>query len=126
MANYDKDMAEERIQIRDDKQKIYEDDKKKRDAGSKMYSEEKGPKKKDCYGPKSMDPMYNGKPGVQQDDFEQFSKKGPKMGYDHGPKMTSDPKSYRSSMAKHWQASNSRFDMPIAHDEAGRAGEGNM
>ena len=65
MANYDKDMAEERIQIRNDKNKIYEDDKKKRDAGSKMYSEEKGPKKKDCYGPKSMDPMYNGKPGVQ-------------------------------------------------------------
>ena len=32
MANYDKDMAEERIQISDDKQKIYEDDRKKRDG----------------------------------------------------------------------------------------------
>ncbi len=32
MADYDKDMAEERIQIRDDKQKIYEDDKEKREA----------------------------------------------------------------------------------------------
>tara|TARA_R110000824_G_scaffold235275_1_gene424031 strand:- start:86 stop:547 length:462 start_codon:yes stop_codon:yes gene_type:complete len=36
MANYDKDMAEERIQIRDDKQKIYEDDRKKRDGMSMM------------------------------------------------------------------------------------------
>ena len=113
MPNYDKDMAEERIQIKNDQNKIYEDDKEKKDADAD-------------HGPKSMDPMHNGKPGVQQDDFEQFSNKGPKMGYDHGPKMTSDPKSYRSSMAKHWQASNSRFDMPIIHDEAGRAGEGNM
>ena len=31
-ANYDKDMAEERIQIKDDKNKIYEDDKEKRDS----------------------------------------------------------------------------------------------
>ena len=31
-ANYDKDMAEERIQIKDDKQKIYQDDKEKRDS----------------------------------------------------------------------------------------------
>lgn len=31
MANYDKDMAEERIQIKDDKKKIYEDDKKKKE-----------------------------------------------------------------------------------------------
>ena len=30
MKNYDKDMAEERIQIKDDKQKIYQDDKEKR------------------------------------------------------------------------------------------------
>ena len=38
MANYDKDMAEERIQIRDDKKKIYEDDKKKKASeGIKMY-----------------------------------------------------------------------------------------
>jgi len=26
-------------------------------------------------GPSEMDPMYNGKPGVQKDDFKQFSKK---------------------------------------------------
>ena len=32
MADYDKDMAEERIQIRDDKKKIFEDDEKKREA----------------------------------------------------------------------------------------------
>jgi len=34
------------------------------------------------------------------------------------------PKSYRTSMSKHWEASNPSFDDPIAHDEAGRAGEG--
>ena len=50
----------------------------------------------------------------------------PKSYKDHGAKMTADPQSYRSSMSRHWQASNSRFDMPIIHDEAGRAGEGNM
>ena len=33
-ANYDKDMAEERIQIKDDKNKIYEDDKEKRDSST--------------------------------------------------------------------------------------------
>ena len=38
MADYDKDMAEERIQIRDDKQKIYEDDKEKRDSSNKMLA----------------------------------------------------------------------------------------
>ena len=27
-------------------------------------------------GPKEMDPMYNGQPGIQKKDFEQFSKKG--------------------------------------------------
>ncbi len=31
-ADYDKDMAEERIQIKDDKKKIFQDDKKKRDS----------------------------------------------------------------------------------------------
>ena len=45
MADYDKDMAEERIQIKDDKKKIYEDDRKKRDAGGKMYpKQDKAPK----------------------------------------------------------------------------------
>ena len=34
------------------------------------------------------------------------------------------PQSYRSSMSQHWRASNPSFDDPIAHDEAGRAGEG--
>ena len=37
-ADYDKDMAEERIQIADDKKKIFQDDKKKRESeGMKMY-----------------------------------------------------------------------------------------
>jgi hypothetical protein len=30
---------------------------------------------------KKLDPMYNGKPGVQKDDFEQFKKKSPKKKY---------------------------------------------
>ena len=38
--------------------------------------------------------------------------------------MTQDPQSYRSSMSQHWRASNPSFDDPIAHDEAGRVGEG--
>lgn len=42
MANYDKDMAEERIQISDDKQKIYEDDRKKRNSMSMMGQVGKG------------------------------------------------------------------------------------
>jgi len=40
MADYDKDMAEERIQIKDDKQKIYEDDKKKRETPFNMYDKD--------------------------------------------------------------------------------------
>jgi hypothetical protein len=108
MADYDKDMAEERIQIKDDKQKIYQDDKEKRDTKAKMMPD---------YAPKAMDPMHNGKPGVQQDDFEQFSNKGPKnYGEDHGgPKMTEDPKSYRSSMSKHWHQSNLLSENPIVN-----------
>ena len=40
MADYDKDMAEERIQIKDDKKKIYEDDKKKRETPFNMYDKD--------------------------------------------------------------------------------------
>ena len=40
-ANYDKDMAEERIQIKDDKNKIYEDDKEKRDSSPKKMLSKK-------------------------------------------------------------------------------------
>ena len=37
-ANYDKDMAEERIQIKNDKKKIFKDDEEKRESeGMKMY-----------------------------------------------------------------------------------------
>ena len=37
-ADFDKDMAEERIQIKDDKKKIFQDDKEKRESeGMKMY-----------------------------------------------------------------------------------------
>ncbi len=45
-ADFDKDMAEERIQIKDDKEKIFEDDKEKRKSeGMKKYGHKKGPSK---------------------------------------------------------------------------------
>tara|TARA_R110000744_G_scaffold157003_1_gene272740 strand:- start:2251 stop:2556 length:306 start_codon:yes stop_codon:yes gene_type:complete len=37
--------------------------------------------------------------------------------------MTEDPQSYRSSLSRHWQASNPMYDMPIEHDQD-RPGEG--
>ena len=46
-ADFDKDMAEERIQIKDDKKKIFQDDKEKRESeGMKKYGHKKGPAKK--------------------------------------------------------------------------------
>jgi len=46
-ADYDKDMAEERIQIKNDKKKIFQDDKEKKEAeGMKKYGHKKGPAKK--------------------------------------------------------------------------------
>ena len=106
MADYDKDMAEERIQIKDDKKKIYEDDRKKRDAGGKMYAKkDKAPKTFE--GGAHRGEMKHGKDGSHQ---------GPKMyGEDHGPKMTSDSQSYRSSMSKHWHQSNLLKENPIVN-----------
>ena len=102
MADYDKDMAKERIQIEDDKQKIYEDDKKKRDAeGPKTFEggahrgEMKHDKEGNHLGPKKYDD-YGAK------GYGAHSK-------DYGAKITADPQSYRSSMSKHWSGSNSRF-----------------
>jgi len=47
--------------------------------------------------------------------------KGAKMyGKDHGPKMTSDPKSYRSSIAQHWHKENLLTENPIARRAAGK------
>jgi len=44
--------------------------------GPRMYDE--GPMMYDKEGPKKMDPMHNGEPGVQKEDFKQFSSsKGP-------------------------------------------------
>ena len=73
-----------------------------------------------------MDEMHNGVKGIQQGDFAQFSgSKAPtKMEEGTVAYMTEDPKSYRSSLSQHWRASNPSFDMPIEHDESGRAGEG--
>jgi hypothetical protein len=90
--------------------------------GPKMYGKkEKGPKsfeggahrgeikhnkEGDHLGPK----MY----GAHKD-------KGAKMyGKDHGPKMTSDPKSYRSSIAQHWHKENLLSENPIARRAAGK------
>jgi len=112
MANYDKDMAEERIQIKNDKQKIYQDDKEKRDKGPKFYGKkEKGPKTFE--GGAHRGEMKHGKDGSHQ---------GPKMygGEDKGPKMTSDPQSYRSSIAQHWHKENLLSENPIARRAAGK------
>jgi len=54
-----------------------------------------------------------------------YKKSPANYGTEHSsPVAMTDAASYRSKMAKHWSASNSRFDMPIMHDEAGRKGEG--
>ena len=58
-------------------------------TGPKMYKEE-GPAMyadKESAGPKAMDEMHNGKPGVQQEDFKQFSKGAKSM----GPKRKGEP-----------------------------------
>lgn len=72
----------------------------------------------DHKGPSKMDPMYNGKPGVQKEDFQQFA--GPSK---HGEMHDSPMSMGGSFMSKH--ASNSYFhkknlldDMPI-DDHAG-------
>ena len=103
MADYDKDMAEERIQIKNDKNKIYEDDKKKRDT-------EKGPKTFE--GGAHRGEMKHDKEGnhlgpKQYDDYGAKGHGAHKK--DYGTKMTADPQSYRSSMSRHWSGSNSRF-----------------
>lgn len=50
--------------------------------GPKMYKEERPAMYADetSGGPKAMDEMHNGKPGVQQEDFKQFSKGAKSMG----------------------------------------------
>ena len=90
MADYDKDMALERIQIRNDKDKIYEDDRKKRDAE----------------GPKTFE---GGAHRGEMKHDKEGNHLGPKQYDDYGAKMTADPQSYRSSMSRHWSGSNSRF-----------------
>jgi len=106
MADYDKDMALERIQISDDKEKIYEDDKEKKDNKAKMMPD---------YGPKD----YKVAPdGVKPDEMSHGHPHsgGPKSyGEDHGAKMTADPQSYRSSMSRHWHQSNLLTENPIVN-----------
>jgi len=61
-ANYDKDMAEERIQISDDKKKIYQDDKEKRASSPTKL---KG-------GQVKLDKNKNGK--IDGEDFKMMKK----------------------------------------------------
>tara|TARA_R110002153_G_scaffold35133_1_gene104672 strand:+ start:261 stop:536 length:276 start_codon:yes stop_codon:yes gene_type:complete len=57
------------------------------------------------------DGKYEGKQAIKEAAGE-----GPKMyGKDHGPKMTSDSQSYRSSMSKHWHQSNLLKENPIVN-----------
>ena len=76
--------------------------------GPKMYGKkEKGPKTFE--GGAHRGEMKHGKDGSHQ---------GPKMygaHKDKGPKMTSDSKSYRSSMSKHWHQSNLLSENPIVN-----------
>ena len=95
MADYDKDMAEERIQIRNDKQKIFQDDK---DKNAKSFE-----------GGAHRAAIKHATDGSE-------NHLGPKSyGEDHGAKMTEDPKSYRSSMSKHWHQSNLLSENPIVN-----------
>ena len=59
----DHKMAYDRAEISRLKKDIYYDDAKKHDSK----------------GPTKLDPMHNGKPGVQKEDFDQFKSKGPEM-----------------------------------------------
>jgi len=96
--------------------------------GPKMYGKkEKGPKtfeggahrgemKHGKDGSHQGPKMYGGKKGDESKSRLDYEDKGAKMyGKDHGPKMTSDPQSYRSSMSKHWHQSNLLSENPIVN-----------
>ncbi len=107
----DHKMAYDRSEISRLKKDIHYDDLKKKSMGPTAYG-------KIHKGPSKMDPMYNGKPGVQKEDFQQFA--GPSK---HGKTHDSPMSMGGSFMSKH--SSNSYFhkqnlldDMPI-DDHAG-------
>ena len=90
--------------------------------GPKMYGKkEKGPKTFE--GGAHRGEMKHGKDGSHQGPkmYGAHKDKGSKMyGKDHGPKMTSDPQSYRSSIAQHWHKENLLTENPIARRAAGK------
>ena len=87
--------------------------------GPKMYGKkEKGPKTFE--GGAHRGEMKHAKDGSEEHlgpkMYGAHKDKGSKMyGKDHGPKMTSDPQSYRSSMSKHWHQSNLLTENPIVN-----------
>tara|TARA_R110000751_G_scaffold248972_2_gene348706 strand:- start:233 stop:622 length:390 start_codon:yes stop_codon:yes gene_type:complete len=90
--------------------------------GPKMYGKkEKGPKTFE--GGAHRGEMKHGKDGSHQGPkmYGAHKDKGSKMyGKDHGPKMTSDPQSYRSSISQHWHKENLLSENPIAKRAAGK------
>mgnify|MGYP001294766874 FL=1 len=90
--------------------------------GPKMYGKkEKGPKTFE--GGAHRGEMKHGKDGSHQGPkmYGAHKDKGSKMyGKDHGPKMTSDPQSYRSSISQHWHKENLLSENPIARRAAGK------
>ena len=101
--------------------------------GPKMYGKkEKGPKtfeggahrgemKHGKDGSHQGPKMYGGKKGDESKSRLDYEDKGAKMyGKDHGPKMTSDPQSYRSSISQHWHKENLLSENPIARRAAGK------
>ena len=91
------EMIHDREMIYDAKTQIHNEDDKYKDSGKDSYKTDmiherelihdtksqlhKADQDYKSDGPKAMDPMHNGEPGVQQDDFDQFSD-GPNMNYD--------------------------------------------
>tara|TARA_R110001606_G_scaffold7918_1_gene34509 strand:+ start:17 stop:505 length:489 start_codon:yes stop_codon:yes gene_type:complete len=90
--------------------------------GPKMYGKkEKGPKTFE--GGAHRGEMKHSKDGSHLGPkmYGAHKEKGAKMyGKDHGPKMTSDPQSYRSSIAQHWHKENLLTENPIARRAAGK------
>ena len=68
------------------------------------------------YGPKDYIVAPDGVNPDEKSHSHPHGGKGPKSyGKDHGAKMTEDPKSYRSSMSKHWHQSNLLSENPIVN-----------
>jgi len=92
--------------------------------GPKMYGKkEKGPKTFE--GGAHRGEMKHAKDGSEEHlgpkMYGAHKDKGSKMyGKDHGPKMTSDPQSYRSSISQHWHKENLLSENPIARRAAGK------